>query len=518
MIKIIRYFFIAFVVISICFFAVFIFIFRPYSFGDPPLIPFGWGYHLSDKFKGQVAKIKPIKGIHIPQNPFLNDSTSQNMHADTYASDTHPIGGPLGQKPTIKSYSHGRVGGECACVTFDSRNNIVAMCATFKEFSLLLLSPKNLKPLARLNLPPRASNKTYNLRKIMSDTSGGAYFFLDNLDRAVLVDADQNLKIIAQRWENGQPQFVIEKTFDLLPLLIKFTSRNDVFTSVLPDWNGRYWFVSRGGIVGYLDPITKATHAIKLQNEEIQNSFVIDENGVYVVSDSALYGITIEEGNDNPVIIWRETYEISSLKKPGTITNGSGSTPTLIGEKFIAITDNATPKINVLVYRRGFSTIKSRLVCQVPVFKAGKSATENTLIGLGNSIIVENNFGYDLFPTMMFGKTGEGGLSRVDFNEETGEGSIIWTNPIISQTTVPKLSLETGLIYVYAKDPSVRWGIDAYYFSAIDFETGETVFQQLTGTGVSYDNNWAPITIGPDRSAYIGVLRGLVKISDGDND
>ena len=170
--------------------------------------------------------------------------------------------------------------------------------------------------------------------------------------------------------------------------------------------------------------------------------------------------------------------------------------------------------MNVLVYRRGFLIKEPRLVCKVPVFKLGKSATENTLIGFGNSIIVENNFGYDLFPTMMFGKTGEGGLSRVDFNEETGSASVVWTNPIISQTTVPKISLETGLVYVYAKDNATRWGIDAYYFSAIDFESGKTVFQQLAGTGVSYDNNWAPITIGPDRSAYVGVLRGLIKIAD----
>ena len=150
----------------VCFFLALIFLFRPYSFGDPPTIPFGWGYSFSDKFRGRVAKAKPIKGIHIPQNPSLIDSVSQNMHVDTYASDVHPAGGPLGEDPIIKSYAHGRIGGECACVTFDSRKNIVAMCATFKEFSLMLISPKDLKPLARLNLPPRASNKTYNLRKI----------------------------------------------------------------------------------------------------------------------------------------------------------------------------------------------------------------------------------------------------------------------------------------------------------------------------------------------------------------
>ena len=90
----------------------------------------------------------------------------------------------------------------------------------------------------------------------------------------------------------------VEKSYNLSPLLTKLTSRLDVFTSVLPDWEGRYWFVSREGIVGHLDPTTKETQAIKLQNEEIQNSFAIDEHGIYVVSDQALYGITTEKGNE----------------------------------------------------------------------------------------------------------------------------------------------------------------------------------------------------------------------------
>ena len=34
------------------------------------------------------------------------------------------------------------------------------------------------------------------------------------------------------------------------------------------------------------------------------------------------------------------------------------------------------------------------------------------------------------------------------------------------------------------------------------FRTGETVYGVLTGTGLGYDNHWAPVTIGPDGTAY----------------
>lgn len=503
------------IILILLFIAFVIFVFRPYSFGNPPRIPKGWGYNLAKPFKGSEAIPKPILIANTTNHPYLANTNSSTMHVDAYASDAHPFGGPLGKDPKIQSYAHSAFGGECACITFDSRANIVAVFGSFKEFALLLISPDNLKTLAKISLPARKSNKSLNIRRIMNDTSGGAYFFLDNKDRAVLVDANQDLKIIAQIWDGHHVHFEVVKKYSLMDVLQENSNPDDVITSVMPDWTGRYWFVSRSGIVGVLNPITEKTSVLLLDDEEIQNSFAIDKNGVYIVSDRALYGITTNSDSDQPFIVWREEYEIAKRKKRGSITLGSGTTPTLLGNKYVAIADNAEPQINVLVYNRCMDFTGPRLICKVPVFKRGKSATENSLIGIGNSLIVENNYGYDLFTNMMFGRTGAGGVARVDFSEENGKCEIKWYNPIISQTTVPKISLENGLVYVYAKDPSVGWGVDAFYLSALDFETGETVFQILTGTGVSYDNNWAPITLGPDNSAYIGVLRGLVKVSDG---
>ena len=490
-----------------------VFVFRPYSFGDPPQIPRGWGATGTVPFKGTPANPAPISAPEPSQHPFLAKTNSSNMHVDALASDVHPIGGPLGKGPRVQSLANGSFGGQCASVTFDSRGNIVAVCANFQEFSLLLISPENLSPLARMSLPPRQSNKSLNLRKIVSDTSGGAYFFLDHKDRAVLVDGNQTLKIIGQRWEQGKPRFEVEKEYSLLQFLQKNSGLDDVVTSVLPDWQGRYWLVSRRGLIAVFNPQNEKISFIRLDREEIQNSFALDERSVYVVSDRALYSIRTPSDSDQPIVVWREEYERATQMKPGTISLGSGTTPTLLGDKFVAIADNAQPQVNVLLYHRHVEGSESRLVCKVPVFQPGKSATENTLIGVGNSLIVENNYGYDLFTNMMFGRTGKGGIARIDIKDNKCE--VKWQNPIISQTTVPKLSLETGLIYVYTKDPSIGWGVDAYYLSALDFDTGETVFEVLTGTGVSYDNNWSPITLGPNQCAYVGVLRGLVQICDG---
>ena len=81
-----------------------------------------------------------------------------------------------------------------------------------------------------------------------------------------------------------------------------------------------------------------------------------------------------------------------------------------------------------------------------------------------------------------------------------------------SPSTVAKLSTVNGLLYFYAKEP--RAGIDAWYLTAVDFRDGRTRWRRLTGTGPSFDNNWAPITLGPDGTAYVGIFNGLVAVRD----
>jgi len=40
------------------------------------------------------------------------------------------------------------------------------------------------------------------------------------------------------------------------------------------------------------------------------------------------------------------------------------------------------------------------------------------------------------------------------------------------------------------------------------------VFKQRYGTGFGHNVNYAPISLGPDGVAYVGVLGGLVRIAD----
>jgi outer membrane protein assembly factor BamB len=90
---------------------------------------------------------------------------------------------------------------------------------------------------------------------------------------------------------------------------------------------------------------------------------------------------------------------------------------------------------------------------------------------------------------------------------------LVWTNPsVAAPTVVPKLSLTTGLVYAYTKTTAVT---DPWYWTAIDFRTGKVVWRALAGSGIGFNNNYAGITLGPDGTAYLGTLGGIIAMRDG---
>ncbi len=228
-----------------------------------------------------------------------------------------------------------------------------------------------------------------------------------------------------------------------------------------------------------------------------------------MVTNRALYRFdTPRDGA--PSVTWRLEYRNSGRQKPGQVAPGSGTTPTVFGPRgrWLAITDNADP-MNVVVVRKVPRIRGRRVVCRLPVFRRGASATDQSLIAVGRSLVVENNYGYTGPDATAGGQSTSPGLERVDVSRCRR----VWRSREVAPSVVPKVSLSTGLLYTYTKPPRAD-GIDAWYFTAIDFRSGRTVFRRLAGTGVGFNNNYAPVTLGPDGSAYVGVISGLVRFSD----
>ena len=180
---------------------------------------------------------------------------------------------------------------------------------------------------------------------------------------------------------------------------------------------------------------------------------------MFIVSDKRMYRFGAGT-NGGPKIIWQSKYKNSGIHKPSQVDAGSGTTPTLMQNGLVAITDNADP-MNVVVYRTAKTLDKGekRVVCETPVFDKGASATENSIMGSGRSLMVENNYGYqDPFGTMG-GTITTPGFARVDVKKDLSGCKKVWTNKTeAAPTVVPKYSAKTGLVYAYTQDANSTGG------------------------------------------------------------
>ena len=479
------------------------------NFGKPPA-----------EFVGSPAVANPFPAKTVPQSAFMAPNGRSGLHLDAYQSDTYTVGGPLGHALEVTSTFKAAL---CGTVTFDSKGRIIVVCVGRRPIAYLM-DPVTLRTLARLPMPQSGNGDA------PSTFGAGGYFFLDQLDRAIVPTRTNDLwriKVVDQPLLG--PKFVKDHTCeDDLPSAIP---DDQSILSTFPDSSGILWFTTSGGndptvepaMVGTAipDPVVNTSCKIKLtklpSGEIIRKSFGFDPDpsrgGVFIVSNMHLYRFD-GKPDGTPSETWSAPYDFGTRMKPGQLYKGSGTTPTLMGTDYITIADNADPRMHVDVFLRTASPVANRMICSEPVFLPGFSDSFNSLIATDTTISVENNYGYDLQRTL-FGGTTVPGITRVDLNSGGGGCHTVWENKTLSvPNVVSQSSLASGLEYAYTKQGDIGL-TDAWYFTAVDMRTGQLVYKQLAGTGVLFDSHYSGVYLGPDgRTAYVGVLGGLVRVHD----
>jgi hypothetical protein len=457
-------------------------------------------------FSGAAATPNKIEGAKKPeQNPFMAPNPASNIHNDTWMTDAYWKKGPIGANPVTDSYSYPSA--LCGSLTFDSMGRIVTVCPSILyPPQVRIIDAETLAPIDTLDLPnaetPAGTPEYQNF-------AGGGYFYLDKKDRIWVATKTDHLYMITNGADHDT--LTVKRDYDLTPYLDTETER---ISSALPDFDGNLWFVSKAnGKVGILNLDTGKAKVVET-GEQIQNSFTITSDGIYIVSEKKMYRWKADS-KGKPKVVWSKKYPNSGIHKPGQADAGSGTTPTILHGGYVAITDNADP-MDVVVYRtkKNLTKGEKRVVCTTPVFEKGASATENSLMGAGPSLIVENNYGYQDPFGPNAGAPTTPGFARIDVKKNGKGCKKVWTNTEVqAPTVVPKLSTKTGLIYTYARptDP----GAQGYYWTTIDYETGETVFQQYAGSGLTFNNNYAGLALGPNGDAYLGVIGGIIRLRDG---
>jgi len=456
---------------------------------------------------------KPIAHVPIPQHPYMAPNPGSNMHCDAYISDTYEASGPLGLNPQVISRTKGF--GGYGTITFDSRGRLVGVYSNGRAFKVELMDPHTFEELASYDLPRRPLKFFFRGIKPWEYLGAGMYFYLDNEDRAIVPTTKNTIQVVQA--PEGRGEFELVREYDLADYVVP--GKEDSAAFVLPEWSGEYyWFATTEGMVGTVNKDSGVVHTMRLEGELIENSFAVGEDGVFIISDQAMYRFN-QDGNGNIIVDWRTDYSKAVQRKAGHISVGSGTSTTLVGgpDGLIVITDNAEPRINLLFIKRSDGVI----VGSMPLFAEGKSGTDLTAIGFehadgnGNgtgvySAIVENNWGHHTFPI----SHPEPGITRVDatrHDDGTYSCKEVWASTEKSVGGF-RLSLGNGLVYMYGKVGA--WLNEKWYLIAVDFTTGETVYKKLTGAGLGYNNWQGSLFLHPDGMAYSTTIFGAVMVRD----
>ncbi|MGW0176086.1 hypothetical protein ACWDUM_19860 [Rhodococcus sp. NPDC003322] len=445
------------------------------------------------------ALAQPAWGPLAPPNPHLGPVGTATMHGDAGSSDATPLAGPgtgavgateiplLSACPTLLEGSDGRV---------------VALCTAVlgRKPTVHLLDAGNSRSVASLELAK-------------GSLLGGVYAFLDDQNRLVAVDGNRQL----QRIGHTADALFVDSTVDLSGAV----PDGDAVTGLVPDWSGNVWFATGGGVVGTLDPAGTARTLRLPAGEQVQNSISSSPTGVSVATTHALYQLSA--GADAaPTIDWRHTYDRGSARKPGQLSWGTGSTPTFFGpgtgHEYVAIVDNADTRVNLIVRRADTGDE----VCQAPVLATGGPGSENSPIGVGNSVFVAGTYGYP-YPTVPDGAGPAvpssapftGGMTRVDID---GSGChVVWDNAVRS-SAVPHLSTADGNLYtVVRKGQPNTTPLDGFAFAVIDPATGAVVSESGQPGTIANDTLQMSALI-TSRGDYLqGTITGLVRVRAGDS-
>ena len=440
----------------------------------------------------------PVVAMPAPQNPALAAGEWATIHNDAWMTDSYS--GVRLPDPASAEVVSFFAGGDCASLLWNDRGEVVAVCVSPTEVRAYVLDPRTLEPSVerRLAARPLAADALTNF-------SGGGYAVLDAGQRLVTPLPGG----IVARFDGRDLAPVDE--FDVTAAL----QSGEGITSVIPDWSGALWFVGRVGTVGVLDPATGNAQSLVTGPGEtpvdIENSFaVIEGGGAYVVTGAELLRLDIDAGA--PVVTWRVPYDRGVRLKPGQTSRASGTTPTVFGDdgRYVAITDNAEPRMNVVVVDT--SSGEPVVHCTVPVFGDGESATDNSLIALGESLIVENNYGYTV-TAVTGGHTTTAGLTRIDVDD--AGCAVAWES---TDVTIPSLVSKgvaaDGAVLTYSKESSLL-GVDAWWFTAVETGSGEVLWRRLAGVGPLLNNHYAAGYLGPDGSVYVGTISGIVAMTSG---
>lgn len=457
-----------------------------------------------------VAPAAPAVATPPPPNPWTAANGAATMHGDAGSSDTTPLAGAPEGPWSIR---HRTLLAACPTILLGSRPEPMALCTGMVDRA----------PVVHL-LDPGSGRSLAQLRLRRGGLFGGVYAYLDREDRLVATGGGGDIvRIAASRSASGRWRLQVVARVALGPAIADACTARPACAGVVgiaPDWDGRVWFATSGGVVGAASRDGTVRAVALPEGERVDNSISTAPGGTAVATGHALYLLTADAAG-RPHIAWRAAYDRGPARKPGQLSRGTGATPTFFGPDtgadYVTITDNARPRTRVLVY----AVADGRLVCAEPVFDEASSGTENSPIGIDRSVIVASTYGYP-YPAYPPGAGASdpwrarfrGGVARIDLHPDGDGCATRWSVPVAS-AAVPKLSLADGRIHTITRRTpfGLPSPLDPFDAVTLDAETGAALTRRAFGAGLLLDPLQLAGQLGPGGVTWQGTISGVARIS-----
>lgn len=503
----------------------------------------------------QVHNVKPAQSlqnlfsnISIPQNPGLAANNWNSGHQDSYCTESVKLTGPTGKKlRLIMQYNPYGFTPIMAC----NRNNQMIGVSFLGQFRLIVFD-------SECNILSATVTGHYR-----PNSFGGGYFYMNQDDNAVVVSNNKLACYPTRHVAKKESVYSLDPiwtTDDLVRMMTKPTDGRNVLYGAMPVWkedSNLYWVMLAGvydfdtgtlnsnAFIGVVEITpnkskengcdTKVVDVHQLENQWNNNTMAVSEQGVFFVTNGLdksgacnkgyLHSIGFDFTTNKIKINWRTAYKNSGYLKVGQRNIGSGTTPTLFqgedGTNLVAITDNAYPRMNVVICNRD----NGHIIDEVPVFPEMRGCDEASLIGVNGHVVVENNFGHTTDFRHSQYVPNEPGLAMIKVNPK-GPSKVVWENTGYPSGffAMTMLARESGIIFAHTgewnvPDSSTKGGV--YSIVAIDSWDGRIIWRIPLGQGRQYCHDYGGIYFNKTEtgtnsgtSLFMGTERFLVSIQE----
>ena len=489
----------------------------------------------------------------LPQNPGLAENNYNSGHQDSYCSESVGLTGPTSNK--LRLIVQYNPYGFTPLMTCNRKNQMVGVSVRLGLMQLIVFNSEC----------EILSATIVGVLKDIHSFAGG-YFFLNNDDNAVVVSDNKLACYPTAHVRQKDEVYSLEPIWtsdNLVKLIIGHKhviddAENELYVA-MPVWekpgpNPIFWVLLAGkydfkkstlksnAYVAVVQIITDSDHchtklidSMELKGQWNNNTVAVSPQGIFFVTNGCdksgtctggyLYSIGFDTGTEKLKINWKSQYKNSGYLKPGQRNIGSGTTPTLFdgpdGKEYVAITDNAYPRMNVVVYERG----DGKLVSEVPVFPKMRGCDEASLIGVHGRVVVENNFGHIVnFPHSQY-VANEPGIALIQVDKKD-LSEVIWNNDHLQVFGMSQLARKSGVIFGNTGDWNVADATSKgalYSISAIDSWDGREIWRIPLGQGREYCRDYGGVYFnrtdsdkGKGTSIFIGTENFLVSVQNYD--